>query len=306
MATKAASVLGEVLEDPWPSGGCEQSQEKVRSTARRRGSTTKLFMSSVRLTISMCAGRAPWRLRHRLGGRDRRRRPRSGSSQGKRSPDAVKHQCRAVTVLHDAAECTTTRIGRPSVSTSACSFAPFQLLAGVVTHLVVLTAPAPFSADFSVWLSSTAALGLASRPRRFAQPGGGSSAQIASQTPSRWNLTEDVVDRRTRREGPARQIPPRTPVRSRDRGLHPSPRAVGLPGRPPGLAGGMSNGRRAPLRISQVTGSAVPDYRFYRFPRSTWRITASGGDGALITPRSAAPETFGSSSQRSRIIRALA
>ena len=44
------------------------------------------------------------------------------------------------------------------------NFAAFHLLAGVVTHLVVFTAP--FSADFTDWLSRTAAEGLASRPIR--------------------------------------------------------------------------------------------------------------------------------------------
>ena len=63
--------------------------------------------------------------------------------------------------------------------------AAFHLLAGVVTHGVVFAAP--FSADFSDWLSRTAALGLASRPSR-SRSAVCSSAQIASQTPSRWNL----------------------------------------------------------------------------------------------------------------------
>ena len=63
--------------------------------------------------------------------------------------------------------------------------AAFHLLAGVVTHLVVFTAP--FSADFSDWLSRTAADGLASRPIR-SRSAICSSAQIASQVPARWNL----------------------------------------------------------------------------------------------------------------------
>jgi hypothetical protein len=62
----------------------------------------------------------------------------------------VEHQPGAVAILD--------RIGSPSVSTA------FHLLAGVVTHLVVFTAP--FSADFTDWLSRTAAEGLASRPIR--------------------------------------------------------------------------------------------------------------------------------------------
>ncbi len=63
--------------------------------------------------------------------------------------------------------------------------AAFHLFAGVVTHLVVFTAP--FSADFTDWLSRTAADGLASRPIR-SRSDICSSAQIASQVPSRWNL----------------------------------------------------------------------------------------------------------------------
>jgi hypothetical protein len=42
--------------------------------------------------------------------------------------------------------------------------AAFHLLAGVVTHGVV--SATPFSADFTDWLLSTAAEGLASRPIR--------------------------------------------------------------------------------------------------------------------------------------------
>jgi hypothetical protein len=64
-------------------------------------------------------------------------------------------------------------------------FAALHLLAGLVTHLVVGTAP--FSADFTDWLSRTNAEGLASRPIRSRKVIC-SSAQIASQTPSRWNL----------------------------------------------------------------------------------------------------------------------
>jgi len=63
--------------------------------------------------------------------------------------------------------------------------AALHLLAGVVTHRVVFAAP--FSADFTDWLSRTAAEEMASRPicSRKAMY---SSAQIASHAPSRWNL----------------------------------------------------------------------------------------------------------------------
>ena len=63
--------------------------------------------------------------------------------------------------------------------------AALDLLAGIVTYLAVVTAP--FSADLTDWLSRTAAEGLASRPIR-SRKSMCSSAQIASQTPSRWNL----------------------------------------------------------------------------------------------------------------------
>jgi hypothetical protein len=46
---------------------------------------------------------------------------------------------------------------------------------------------APFLADLTDWLSSTAAEGLASRPIRSRNAICG-SAEIASYTPSRWNL----------------------------------------------------------------------------------------------------------------------
>jgi hypothetical protein len=63
--------------------------------------------------------------------------------------------------------------------------AALDLLAGAVTHLVVVTAP--FSADLIGLLSRTAAEGLAS-PSIRSRNAICSSAQIASQTPSRWNL----------------------------------------------------------------------------------------------------------------------
>jgi len=64
-------------------------------------------------------------------------------------------------------------------------FTALDLLAGVVTDLVVSTAP--FSADLTDWLLTTAADGLASRPVR-SRKAMCKSAQIPSQTPSRWNL----------------------------------------------------------------------------------------------------------------------
>ena len=72
--------------------------------------------------------------------------------------------------------------------------AALHLLAGVVTHRVVFAVP--FPADLTDWLSRTAAEGLVSRPicLRNAMC---NSAQIASHTPSRWNL-QYVLDRRAR------------------------------------------------------------------------------------------------------------
>jgi hypothetical protein len=64
-------------------------------------------------------------------------------------------------------------------------FAALHLFDSVVTHLVVFAVP--FSAELTDWLSRTAADGLASRPIR-SRKAMCSSAQIASHTPSRWNL----------------------------------------------------------------------------------------------------------------------
>ena len=82
---------------------------------------------------------------------------------GEAGPDAVEHEGGAVPVLHP---------GRVDHDPQRQAFgidkrvdlAPLHTFAGVVAHLVILRAP--FSADLIVWLSSTAALGLASRPRR--------------------------------------------------------------------------------------------------------------------------------------------
>jgi hypothetical protein len=67
---------------------------------------------------------------------------------------------------------------QPFTVDQGVDFATLDLLAGVVTHLVVSTAP-PFL--------PTAAEGLTSQPIR-SRSAICSSAQIASQTPSRWNL----------------------------------------------------------------------------------------------------------------------
>jgi hypothetical protein len=74
---------------------------------------------------------------------------------------------------------------QPFTVDQSVDFAALDPLAGVITHLSVVTAP--FSADLTDWLSRTAAEGLASRPVR-SRKAICNSAQIASQTPSRWNL----------------------------------------------------------------------------------------------------------------------
>ena len=66
--------------------------------------------------------------------------------------------------LADSGPCRSSVIVEAFGIDKGVQFATLQLLAGVVTHCVVLTAP--FSAAFSVWLSNTAAVGLASRPSR--------------------------------------------------------------------------------------------------------------------------------------------
>ena len=74
---------------------------------------------------------------------------------------------------------------QPFAVDQGMDFAALHLLADVVPHFVVFTAP--FSADLTDWLSRAAAEGLAPRPIR-SRKAMCSSVQIASQTPSRWNL----------------------------------------------------------------------------------------------------------------------
>jgi hypothetical protein len=71
---------------------------------------------------------------------------------------------------------------QPFADDQSMDFAALDPLAGVIAHLAVVTAS--FSADLTDWLSSAAAEGLACRPRR-SRNAMCSSAQIASQTPSR-------------------------------------------------------------------------------------------------------------------------
>src|SRR6516165_6887723 len=71
---------------------------------------------------------------------------------------------------------------QPFAVDQSMDFAALDPLAGIIAHLA-----GPFSADLTDWLSSTAAHGLASRPIR-SRKAMCNSAQIASQSPSRWNL----------------------------------------------------------------------------------------------------------------------
>lgn len=96
--------------------------------------------------------------------------------------DLIEHQAGTVAIL-DAGGVDDDPHRQPEGIDQGVDLAALHLLAGVVAHRAVVAAP--FSADFSDWLSRTAALGLASRPCR-SRSAMCSSAQIASQTPSRW------------------------------------------------------------------------------------------------------------------------
>jgi len=74
---------------------------------------------------------------------------------------------------------------QPFAVDQGVDFTALNLLAGVVADLAVTAAP--FSADLTDWLSSTAAEGLAFRPIR-SRKAICSSAQIASHVPSRRNM----------------------------------------------------------------------------------------------------------------------
>jgi len=103
---------------------------------------------------------------------------------GKAVADFIEDERRAIAVLdtggmNDGPQRQALRIDQ------RVNFAPLDLLSGVIAYLAVKTAP--FSAAFSDWLSMTAAVGLASRPMSSRNVMW-SSSQMASQTPSLWNL----------------------------------------------------------------------------------------------------------------------
>ena len=158
------------------------NQEKVRSTTQRRGKTTKPFRSSLRLTIS---------------------RRNAGIGDGSLDlpsiiaiigPDEFEPR-EAIADLVEDEGCPITILDTRGVDDDPywqsfsiderMDFAPLDLLAGVIAYLAGKTAP--FSAAFSDWLSMTAAVGLASRSRRSRKVIC-SSSQMASHTPSFWNL----------------------------------------------------------------------------------------------------------------------
>lgn len=103
---------------------------------------------------------------------------------GKAGADFIEDERRAIAVLdtcgmNDGPQRQALRIDQ------RVNFAPLDLLSGVIAYLAVKTAP--FSAALSDWLSMTAAVGLASRPMSSRNVMW-SSSQMASQTPSLWNL----------------------------------------------------------------------------------------------------------------------
>ena len=98
--------------------------------------------------------------------------------------DFVEDQSRAITIL-DTSGMNHDPDRQPFGVDERVKLAALHLLAAVVTHLVIFAAP--FSADLSDWLSSTPAVGLASRPS-FSRNSMCRCAQMTSQTPSFWNF----------------------------------------------------------------------------------------------------------------------
>jgi hypothetical protein len=157
------------------------NQEKVRSTTQRRGSTTLHVVAplddlkpqhgdfgdgSIDL-MGMVASVGPDKLQ-----------PREAVA------NFVEHESRAITVLHPGRVDDDAHRQALGVD-ERVDLAALHLLSGVVAYTAIVTAP--FSADFTVWLSITAAVGLASRPR-FSRKFMCRLSQIASQTPSRLKL----------------------------------------------------------------------------------------------------------------------
>src|SRR5271165_2048299 len=154
------------------------NQEKVRSTTQRRGRMTKPFVAALNELHAQ--------QRHlgeggvNLPGVVAAISP-DQFEPWEAPPYLVEHQPGAVAVL-DRGRVNNHPHRQSFGIDQGVDLAAFHLLAGVVTHRVVFTAP--FSADFTDWLSRTAADGLASRLIR-SRNAIYSSARIASQTPSR-------------------------------------------------------------------------------------------------------------------------
>jgi hypothetical protein len=92
---------------------------------------------------------------------------------------------------------------QPFAVDQGVDFAALDLLAGVVTDLLVITAP--FFADLTDWLSRTAAEGLASRPSRSRKAMCSSAADRPPDTIT-LELKKDVVDSRAWRKAVTRQV----------------------------------------------------------------------------------------------------
>jgi hypothetical protein len=79
----------------------------------------------------------------------------------------IQHECRTIAILNASRVDDDTQRQAFRID-QGMQFAALQFLTGIIPHRMVMTAP--FSADFSVWLSSTAAVGFAWRPRRRSSP----------------------------------------------------------------------------------------------------------------------------------------
>ena len=159
------------------------NQEKVRSTTHRRGKTTKPFYVVAPFDNLHAQSRHLCHRRVYLPGVVAAIGP-DQFEPWEPPTDLVEHKTGPVAVL-DRGGMDDDPHRQPFTIHQSVDLAALDLLTGVVPHLVVFTAP--FSADLTDWLSRTAAEGLASRPIR-SRKAMCNSAQIASQTPSRWNL----------------------------------------------------------------------------------------------------------------------
>ena len=178
------------------------NQEKVRSTTQRRGTTTE--------TVHVVAPLDDLLAQHWHLGHGRFNLPRVAAAIG---PDQFEPEETPAYLFEDQAGPIAVLNGggvdddphrQPFGIDQCVDLATLHLLAGVVTHRVVFAAP--FSADFTDWLSRTAAEGMASRPicsRKAMQ-----LSPDRLPCPLALELAEGVVDRRAGRNGVARQVAP--------------------------------------------------------------------------------------------------